>query len=366
MGLAMGSITRLRTRALYQAINNRASWHSRVVLTDQAVGELQFWRRAAQAYNSQPIWFTPAATRVAYSDASSSGFGGYVVEVGTEVAHGLWTVHEAACSSTWREMKAVERVVQSFASRLAGHRVKLFTDNQNVARIIHNGSKRQHLQDGALSIFLLCLEHNIRLQVEWIPRSDNEKADALSRIIDYDDWQLNPAVFWQLDLLWGPHTIDRFADDSNAQIPRFDSRWWCPRTEAVDTFTRNWRGENNWWVPPLYLVGRTVKHAMLCGCVGTLLIPRWESAPFWPLLCPDGVHLAPFVHNWCEIPCYPGLVVPGRSGSTLEDALTSESSFLALRIDFLSPPRRYLAGFCTTLGRSCVSCSLLWRAGQCS
>lgn len=71
-------------------------------------------------------------------------------------------------SSTWRELIAVEQVLQSFAGKLAGHRVKWFTDNQNVVRIVQSGSRRQHLQDGAMSIFEVCLAHNIRLDVAWI------------------------------------------------------------------------------------------------------------------------------------------------------------------------------------------------------
>ena len=46
-----------------------------------------------------------------------------------------------------------------------------------------------------------------------MPRNDNERADALSRIIDYDDWSINPSVFKWLDSIWGPHTVDRFATD---------------------------------------------------------------------------------------------------------------------------------------------------------
>ena len=42
------------------------------------------------------------------------------------------------------------------------------------------------------------------------PRSLNDKADYLSKIIDYDDWELAPEFFQQLDGLWGPYTVDCF------------------------------------------------------------------------------------------------------------------------------------------------------------
>ena len=47
---------------------------------------------------------------------------------------------------------------------------------------------------------------------------ENEIGDYLSRLVDYDDWMLNPEVFAELDVVWGPHTVNRFADASNAQL----------------------------------------------------------------------------------------------------------------------------------------------------
>ena len=55
-------------------------------------------------------------------------------------------------------------------------------------------------------------------------------------------------------------------------------------------------------------------------------MPYWESAPFWPLLCPDGMTFASFV---VASKILPGEIIPGRSGGTLPD-----TSLLALRISF--------------------------------
>ena len=86
----------------------------------------------------------------------------------------------------------------------------------------------------------------------------NEQADYLSRVVDYDDWYINPAVFAEVDEDWGPHTVDRFADYHNHQTPRFNSRCWNPGSEAVDAFTVDWAGETNWWCPPITLVPRVI------------------------------------------------------------------------------------------------------------
>ncbi|VDI17276.1 Hypothetical predicted protein [Mytilus galloprovincialis] len=61
-----------------------------------------------------------------------------------------------------------------------------------------------------------------------------------------------------LDKLWGKHTIDIFATDYNTKCSRFNSKCWCKNTEAIDAFSQNWFGENNWLVPPPNVVWLTL------------------------------------------------------------------------------------------------------------
>jgi hypothetical protein len=49
--------------------------------------------------------------------------------------------------------------------------------------------------------------------------------------------------------MWGVHTIHRFANMNNTKLPRYNSLSWDHRTSAIDAFTSNWRGENNWIIP---------------------------------------------------------------------------------------------------------------------
>ena len=347
MSLALGPITRLRTRSVYADINCSRSWADRLCLSIDSQLELKFWLDSVDFLNGKPIWFSSGATRVVYSDASTTGYGGYMVELGNDVAHGLWSADESGLSSTWRELKAVYLVLSSFATKLAGHTVKWFTDNQGVVHIVNKGSRKEHLQDGAMAIFEICFRHGIRLEVEWIPRSRNERADFASRIIDHDDWSLDPRLFQVIDASWGPHTVDCFASQHNALLPRFHSRFWVPDCEAVDTFTTNWGGELNWWLPPLYLVCRTISHALSCQAKGTLVVPAWKSAPYWPVICPDGRHLAGFIHLWWPIEFYQGLFQDGRSNCNVGNSLTDGTIILALFIDFTAAPRLTHCGFCT-------------------
>lgn len=65
---------------------------------------------------------------------------------------------------------------------LEGSLAKWCTDSQTMARIIKVGSMKLDLHRLAIKIFQFCAEHSIRMEVQWIPRTENEKADYISRL----------------------------------------------------------------------------------------------------------------------------------------------------------------------------------------
>ena len=109
-----------------------------------------------------------------------------------------------------------------------------------------NYSSRKYekeLHDLAIKIFQCCaenqLENQISLDIQWIPRSDLERADYISRIVDIDDWQITNSCFEYIDKLWGPHTVDCFANYYNNKVEKFFSRFWNPNSSGRDFFVQN-------------------------------------------------------------------------------------------------------------------------------
>lgn len=64
---------------------------------------------------------------------------------------------------------------------------------------------KKSLHDIAINIFSNCIQNQISLEVEWIPRSENEVADYLSKMYDYDDWSISDTVFQFFNNKWGPY-----------------------------------------------------------------------------------------------------------------------------------------------------------------
>ena len=250
MSLVLGPVVRLWTRSLYRDILQAVSWDSPFQLSADAQGEVVFWEENFRN-TGYPIWSPSPKTEVlTYSDASDSGWGGFAVQIGGQVAVGSWSVDESNKSSTFRELRATGLVLKSFAPLLRGKEVLHRTDNKNTEIILPIGSRKSSLYNEAVKIYRLCREFNIRLTVEWISRDLNGVADEPSRIEDSNDYKLDPSCFAYLDNCLGPHTVDQFVSFKTRQLDRFCSGFLSPGCEAVDAFTVSWVGDYNCLFPP--------------------------------------------------------------------------------------------------------------------
>ena len=231
-----------------------------------------------------------------FTDASQHGYGGFTVtRLGKLICAGKFTPEETLQSSTFREVLAVKLTLQSYSGILSNQSIQLNTDNFGASRILTIGSSKPHLQQLAKDIFYHCMKHNIKLTPEWTPREQNRCADYYSKIKDTDSWGIDQKTFDFINARFGNFTVDRFADDRNKKLPIFNSRYYCPGTSHVNSFTADWSKDNNWLAPPISLIGSTIKHLRACKGTGTLLIPAWESSYFWPLIFPNGTETAYFI-----------------------------------------------------------------------
>jgi len=353
MTIALGPISKLMTRSSYRAIESRVFWSDTIFLPDPVLNELRFWSSNIYCLNGAPFRFRLAPSIQVFSDASDTGFGGYIQGVPDSRFHATWSLIEKQKSSTWRELTAVSRILFQFRNYLSHHKVKWFSDNSNVPRIIKGGSVKADLHEIALNIFNLCRSHDIIITPEWLPRTENTVADKISKFQDYDDWSIDNDSFTLIEHLWGPHTVDRFASPHNNKISVFNARFWCKGVSGVDAFCQDWGHDNNYFCPPISLIVQVVKRMASSKAIGTLVVPRWQSSHFWPFICPDGSHLHGHVRDWrlMNMSFFPPSLGQGSRFCAIPSFLT-----LALRFDFKSQPRHTDRGFCCSDMGYCQSC----------
>ena len=296
MHLAIGPLVRLFTRSMYKQIASSQSWYTENILSEEVTHDLNFWSHNLAHVNGFSFKHRPTTTTMLFTDASQYGYGGFTVKkLEKLICTGKFTPHESEKSSTFRELLAVKLVLQSYSHILANEEVQINTDNFNASRILLIGSSKPFLQQLAMDIFYHCMINNIKLTPEWIPRGQNRCADFYSKFKDTDSWSIDHKTFSFINSRFGPFTVDRFADDRNKQLPIFNSRYYCPGTAHVNSFTADWSHDNNWLSPPISLIGSTIKHLKACKGTGALLVPAWESSYFWPYICPCGTETAPYI-----------------------------------------------------------------------
>ena len=234
-------------------------------------------------------------------------------------------------SSTFREIRAINLALNAYGPILKNKAVKWFSDSQNCVRIVLAGSTKADLQQESLDIFHLCLKWNINLDIQWVPREMNTIADNISKIRDTDDWEVTSEFFMFMSDIWGPYDVDRFATLENRKTVRFNSRFFDSECEAVDAFTQNWANSNNWLVPPIYLVNKTIMHIVECGGKGTLIVPKWPSAAFWPLLFEKDFRKKAFIRDVLEFNCGQNIFIQGRSKKCIFGSDKFKSRVIAIQ-----------------------------------
>ena len=203
-------------------------------------------------------------------------------------------------------------------------------------KLVHRRTKRRSYCtmriSQALSSQHVTNRNNIKLNVTWVPREQNEEADFWSRVRDFDDWGICPT--WCLKICQYfkvEATVDRFADNRNKKLPRFNSRFYHQNSEAVDSFTQDWSNEVNWVVPPIYLINRVLDYARLSKAELVLVFPLWKSATFWPKIQGLLSERDPALLNSIEMG---NIFVKGTTESSIFNPQNWKGKTLALHLRF--------------------------------
>lgn len=280
---------RLYTRELFHfvkaglQVGSKWDYDADVEVTPDLVEQLQWISGAMWAFDGMMAW-RPTTLQIVKTDASKVGWG---VQSRDRHFGAPWSEEERLLHINELEMKAVFNGLTYLGKEIADLRIALHVDNTTVHSYLTNfkGGSQPRLNALAKGIWMWTIANSVEIsEVMWIPTDTMGMPDFESRWEDHEDWQVRRWVFAKAQSQWGPHTIDRFASHRNHLLPRFNSRVWCPNTEAINAFTQRWSGENNWCVPPVHLIAKVLRLVLEQGAVTTILVPVWEGQPWFQQL----------------------------------------------------------------------------------
>lgn len=270
---------KLLLRAAYRLLRQRHSWDSTLQITADVVKELEWWLQYVTEWNMCPVIVRPVELQLT-TDASHIGWGATLGEL---KASGQWNRRLSRQSSNHREMMAVLLALLTFQTNIKDKSVQIFTDNTTtLAYIANKGGPKKDLTEIACAIWKLCITLNTHIQISHIRGLENIESDRLSREIDNYNWMLHPNLFKMIDILYGPHTVDRFASGVNSQLSRFNSRYWEPFTEGIDALSQqNWCTEMNYVNAPFRLLPRILEVIQAQKAEATVIAPWWPGQPWF-------------------------------------------------------------------------------------
>jgi hypothetical protein len=130
--------------------------------------------------------------------------------------------------------------------------------------------------------------------------------------------------------VWGPHTIDCFANYYNTKTRRFFSSHCSPGCTGMDFFVQSITGENCFVVPPICLIARTLHYLQIHKEKETVIVQFWPSSYFWPV---TSRHLSSFIVKYKVLNGKEALT-HGKNTNCLLGLERFCGKMLALRVNF--------------------------------
>eukprot|EP00732_Lithocolla_globosa_P002443 Lithocolla_globosa_v1_NODE_1602_length_2456_cov_9.681383.p1 type:complete len:271 gc:universal NODE_1602_length_2456_cov_9.681383:2168-1356(-) len=263
---ALGQISILFSRSFVRLVEQRRSWDRPLRITEEVKEEALFWLNHFDKWNGKVWGYSPLFRITVWTDALGHAWGGWVFFGVMHEARGALPDYLIGTDSTLRELYAYLATLRSLVDILRGKSILIKTDSQvGVAIMRKGGHMRPDYNVIIRDIFFFCVENQILLVFEWISRVLNKTADGLSKITDKDDYAISPVWFARISQRCGPFKVDRFASDRSAQLPVFNSRWYCPGTSGVNAFSLDWHGVSNWVHAPFSLIHTVLMNMCYCN-----------------------------------------------------------------------------------------------------
>lgn len=277
---------------------------------------------------------------VLFCDASEKGAGSVCVVDGRKVVSFERLGKSSGESSTFRELHAVSFGLETFGKILENKRVLLKTDNTGAVSIINKGSMKLELHRWSQKIWDIANQRKIDIRAKWVPRAQNEEADAASRESDVNDWAIADKTFENLKNVWCDPTCDFFADHQNTKCKAFFSNRYTPGCLGIDAFEypEVWSKEVGWVVPPVHLVAKTIRFASMTRAKGILGCPWWESQPYVQLMYSNAEKKwAPWIEKTLILPAGSKIFKSGATSDTFPDEF-ARFTFVFVKFNFADAP----------------------------
>ena len=189
------------------ALKGGISYKEKIILNDQALGELQWW--------------IENLTYFMQADASLEGCGANCmgIETGRE-----WSVDERKLHLNILKLLAVKNAILAFTKEKTINAIHIHTDNTTALSYLlkMGGTTDKVFVDISKDIWKYLILKQITITAEYFPGILNTRADWQSRHSkDFSGWKLSPILFQHICQKMGMPVIDMLASRLSNQLAKY-------------------------------------------------------------------------------------------------------------------------------------------------
>ena len=265
----------------------RQGWDTKVSLSDQAYRELRRIHKLLNHEKVTPITRGRIQATLTTDAAPSHGWGA-TLQIGGKVwkYSEQWTDNQRGRHSTEMEMKAVACAMMHFQPLIRDTRLLVQSDCAAVVwDLARKRVKSERLRATVMQILDMTQRLNISLTSSHLAGVLNVVSDKLSRTETHSGLVLRAEVFARLQDQLGPCTIDAFATQTNAKLPRYISWQPDPEAEAQDFFAQHLSKKECYYIfPPIALLLQALAKIRDEQVKAVIVAPCFPDQVWAPLL----------------------------------------------------------------------------------
>lgn len=282
--------SRLYSREVHRAIGMAERNSRRVEVVGALREEIEFWK-FLDNWNGFVSWRSERHLQISLATDSSGYKWGALVFSQKESFGDFWGIDDKRPIHL-KEGDALLNALLSLGKQVENHRVDAYVDNKALVHVWENqGGKDVRFNNIMKSIFVFTEKNNVDLKLHFIPSGDNA-ADGPSRSLSFQDCQLSGKSWSEIQLAYGPHSVDLMALDSNVMLNergeklRHFTQGPSPLSSGINVFSQDVSLEDNPYVfPPFCLISVLLKFLesqRVKKC--TVVVPEIVPTPvWWPL-----------------------------------------------------------------------------------
>ena len=265
----------------------RQGWDTKMSLSDQTYRELRRIHRLLNHEIITPITRGRVQATLTTDAAPSHGWGA-TLQIGDKVwkYSEQWTENQRGRHSTEMEMKAVACAMMHFQPLIRDTKLLVQSDCTAVVwDLTRKRVRSERLRATVMQILDMTVKLNISLTSSHLAGVLNVVSDKLSRTEAHSGLVLRAEVFARIQDQLGPCTIDAFATQTNAKLPRYISWQPDPEAEAQDFFAQHLNKKELYYIfPPIALLLQALAKVRNEQARAVIVAPCFPDQVWAPLL----------------------------------------------------------------------------------